>query len=423
MKLKDKPGIETWDKIAVCKVTGDEITYLEGQFLNLKQFLTRRSIKFDVPLEPTLHFEIIDNPYKDTPRCNCKICSKVFKDPTNKSGMLTTHILNKHNVEIKDYIAQYPTEEHLFSNYKLKQNKIDGEGYEGENGIQCPICKKWFKAIKATHTALHGMTPTEFKKFTGMESLLSEKSKEKAKEVYYIEGGLCAYKKPRTKPEKVKKELNKFSRKREIKMFMAGVDYHTYDYETIRKEGAHFIYKITSPSGKCYIGRTSEFYGRMRRHEEVSKDSATTGLYYAVKKYGWESMVVEIIDIAVDKKEAIKKELEWITFFDSYRHGYNRTLKTEGGGCPIDPSDTEAYAEYIQRMSDRMKGQPAPNKGIPMTEEAKQKMKEKAKGRFSLEWFIERYGIEKGTQMYDDRGESARSRAMGNDGKFGSKAS
>ena len=37
------------------------------------------------------------------------------------------------------------------------------------------------------------------------------------------------------------------------------------------------------------------------------------------------------------------------------------------------------------------------------TEEALVKMKEKAKGRFSLPWFIERYGEEEGQFKYSER--------------------
>jgi len=401
MQGKYKPGIENWDKLAICKVNGTELKYEEGgKNVGLKQYVTRLGIKTDDYMS---YYDVVDNHYKDTPRCSCKICNKTFKDESNKSGMLTVHIVDIHGATVDNYLQAYPDQSYLFSHQKSKIDKVTGKGYEGENGIQCPICKKWFKAIKNAHTMQHGMTPTEFKKFTGLDSLLSDKSKEKAKEVYYIEGGLCAYKKPKTRPEKVKKEVSKTSKKREIKSFMAGVDYHTYDYETIKKEGAQVIYKITSPSGKCYIGRAEDFYNRMRTHKCESSNQYNGGVYAAIRKYGWESMTFEIIDIALNRAEAIEKELKWILFFDSYKNGYNRTLKTEGGGCPIDPSDTEAYAEYIKRQSDNQRGKPAPNKGIPMSEEAKQKMKEKAKGRFSLEWFIERHGEDEGKVMYQAR--------------------
>jgi hypothetical protein len=41
--------------------------------------------------------------------------------------------------------------------------------------------------------------------------------------------------------------------------------------------------------------------------------------------------------------------------------------------------------------------------GKSHSEETKQKQKEKAKGRFSLEWYIDRNGKEEGTQLYEGR--------------------
>ena len=41
--------------------------------------------------------------------------------------------------------------------------------------------------------------------------------------------------------------------------------------------------------------------------------------------------------------------------------------------------------------------------GKKHTAEARQKQKEKAKGRFSLPWFIDRYGKVKGTKKYKAR--------------------
>jgi group I intron endonuclease len=402
MKTKDKPGVENWKKLAVCKIDGNELKYTEGSVnMGLKQYLTKLGIKFENCLD---YYDIIDNPYKDVPRCYCKICNKVFKDATNKSGMLTGHITNHHKTEIKDYLEQYPSEKHLFNTQLLILNRQKELAESPDNRIQCPICMKYFKAIRNTHIQKHGMTMEEFREVTGMGEILSKKTKEISREVYYSENGLVNYKKPKTKPPVVKKEKDQFSKKKELKVFKEGVDYFTYDYDSLLKEGRHFIYKITSPSGKCYIGRTVNFYHRMSQHKKVSERSATVGLYHAVQKYGWDNMKAEVIDLADDKSEAIKKELRWINFFDSFKNGYNRTLKTQGGGSPIDQDDEpEAYAAYIKKLSDSMKGRVANNKGIPMSPESKKLMKEKAKGRYTLEWFIERNGEELGKQKYQER--------------------
>lgn len=401
MQGKYKPGIENWDKLAICKVNGAELKYEDGaKHVGLKQYITKLGIKTDDYLS---YYDIVDNPYKDIPRCSCKICDKTFKDGSNKSGMLTVHINKIHNTSIEDYVERFPEDLNLFNTYKLALDENKYLMQSEDNRIQCPICKEYMRTISRSHTEMHGMSPEDFKTFTGLTSLMSKASEEKSRETYYTENGLHTYKKPKTKPEKVKKEVSKVSKKREIKSFMAGVDYHTYDYETLKKDGIQVIYKITSPSGKCYIGRAKDFYVRMRTHKHSAENPYNNGVYSAIRKYGWENMTFEIIDVANNKYEAIEKELKWILFFDSYRNGYNRTLNTKDGGCPVDPSDIEAYAAYIKKQSDVHKGQIAPNKGIPMSEETKQRMKEKAKGRFSLEWFIERNGEELGKEMYQAR--------------------
>ena len=349
-----------------------------GKNVGLKQYVTRLGVKTSDYMS---YYDIVNNPYKNTPRCSCKMCNKIFKDPTNQSGMLTNHILNKHNVAIKDYVSQYPSEDYLFSNYKLRQNKIDGEGYEGSKGIQCPLCFKWLKKIGSSHTAQHGMTPTEFKEYTGLQTLMSEDASEIARKVYYSDVGIFT-----------KMQLE--SRK-SIKDYVVGVDYKTYDTAELDTLGIHLIYRIVSPSGKCYIGRTNDFFERMGSHrctseklnkemdEQEKKDSRCYIIHTAIHKYGWDCMTREVIDICIDQEDAVQKELKWILFFDSYENGYNSTLNTEGGHNWKSELNKETHRKYVL--------------------DALQKIKDKPGGKFSLQWYIERDGEVKGTELYNER--------------------
>ena len=376
MQGKYKPGIETWDKLAICKINGAELKYEEGgKNVGLKQYVTRLGIKTSDYMS---YYDVVANPYKDIPRCSCKICDKTFKDESNKSGMLTVHITDVHETTIENYLQAYPDQSYLFGNQKSKINKITGKGYEGDNGIQCPICLKWLKKISCSHTAQHGMTPTEFKKFTGMETLLSNKSKEVARGVYYSDEGIFT---------KMKLESRK-----SIKDYVVGVDYKTYDTEELKDLGAHLIYRIVAPSGKCYIGRTDRFFDRMNEHKSTKVASAITEgdkphkgyvLHTAIHKYGWDQMTREVIDICIDEEDAVQKELKWILFFDSYENGYNNTLNTEGGHNWRSELNKETHRKYVL--------------------DALQKIKDKPGGKFSLEWYIERDGEVKGTELYNER--------------------
>jgi len=50
--------------------------------------------------------------------------------------------------------------------------------------------------------------------------------------------------------------------------------------------------------------------------------------------------------------------------------------------------------------------------GKTHSDEAREKQKQKAKGRFSLEWYIDRYGQNEGTQLYTKRCENLRNRKL-----------
>jgi group I intron endonuclease len=161
------------------------------------------------------------------------------------------------------------------------------------------------------------------------------------------------------------------------------------------------IYKISSPIGKVYIGRTNNFDGRMAEHKcsALSKKSKNS-LYKAIRKYGWDNMIKEII-CEVETEKAQKLEEELIKAHNSVRKGYNDTYIGGGGDIWDGRRDTKEYMEWIEKMkkinnSNKMHGK-------QHSDSAKQKQKEKAKGRYSLEWFKERNGEEEGLRLYEER--------------------
>ncbi|AGM46910.1 homing endonuclease [Alteromonas phage vB_AmaP_AD45-P2] len=83
------------------------------------------------------------------------------------------------------------------------------------------------------------------------------------------------------------------------------------------------IYRHTSPSGKSYIGITSEdTYTRFRKHLRKARFGSTTNFHKAIRKYGEDCWQSEILDAfyTEDKKEAYEKEQSWI---DSEQPEYN----------------------------------------------------------------------------------------------------
>ena len=102
-----------------------------------------------------------------------------------------------------------------------------------------------------------------------------------------------------------------------------------------RKNKKLAIYRITSPSGKVYIGKDQYFPNRMVNHFHISENKKKTEhnspIHKAIRKYGWEDMIVEAVDFnAKTTDELSHREEIWIWLCNSHKRGYNQTKGGEG---------------------------------------------------------------------------------------------
>lgn len=90
------------------------------------------------------------------------------------------------------------------------------------------------------------------------------------------------------------------------------------------------VYKHTCPNGKVYIGQTKQPI--KKRWGGGSNYKHNIHFYRAIKKYGWDNIVHEILDENLDFKEANEKEVYYIKLLNSYdcNFGYNITLGGDG---------------------------------------------------------------------------------------------
>lgn len=180
-----------------------------------------------------------------------------------------------------------------------------------------------------------------------------------------------------------------------------------------------YIYKITSPSNKVYIGRAKNFDTRMIEHKSLAERGGGYTIHQAIRKYGWDNMTREIIcEVSTAKAKHIEEQ--FIRAYDSVNTGYNDTYNC-GGQFPYENMrDTEAYQTYIKKMSLATSGEKNGMYGKSHSEEAKQKQREKAQGRFSLDWFIDRNGKEEGERLYEERRQWLKNRNLKKDenGRF-----
>ena len=102
----------------------------------------------------------------------------------------------------------------------------------------------------------------------------------------------------------------------------------------MNKEKVYKIYKISFPSKKVYIGQTYDIKKRWREHltDTIKEDFKISR---ALRKYKTTIDCFEVIeDNILTQEEANAREIYWISFYDSYKNGYNSTI---GGSKNFQP--------------------------------------------------------------------------------------
>jgi len=88
------------------------------------------------------------------------------------------------------------------------------------------------------------------------------------------------------------------------------------------------IYKITSPSGKIYIGQSRNINLRIKDYINA-RCKLQQKLYHSILKYGWELHTFEII-YECQESELNDLESHYIKFYDSFNTEYGMNLTTGG---------------------------------------------------------------------------------------------
>jgi len=206
-------------------------------------------------------------------------------------------------------------------------------------------------------------------------------------------------------------------------------------------------------NGKKYVGASRNICGRWLKHEQNSNSGIKRKLYNATRKYGLENFDKEIIEeINSNKSDFYIKQREdyFIDFYNSIKEGYNvekgyntityhpeknriinqisekaKNRKWINNGekqITCDVKDIQDFLEegwvfgrlpfsddHIKQLSNSHKGHKLTQKqkdawcpigGRPHSKETKKIMSKKTMGRYTLKWYIEKYGKEKGIVKY-----------------------
>ena len=112
------------------------------------------------------------------------------------------------------------------------------------------------------------------------------------------------------------------------------------------------IYKITSPSGKIYIGQSSNIERRMIEHKYRSK-AKNLKLYSSLRKYGIENHIIKVLFLSENKYEKDRMEGIYIRYYNTIENGLNHIDVLSGGSGFTGKKHTE---ENILKSKERMKG-------------------------------------------------------------------
>jgi hypothetical protein len=156
-----------------------------------------------------------------------------------------------------------------------------------------------------------------------------------------------------------------------------------------------YIYKITSPSNKIYIGQSTipinrkiDSYRKMELYNVGIRKIVS-----AIQKHKWENMLFEVIEENTNWStyELDQHEIYWISFYDSVNTGYNMT--TGGGGVNSECARALAINHHAS-MSDEKKekrkincskGQLKRYQEMPDSEKTRKQKSESHKGTYKIE--------------------------------------
>lgn len=140
-----------------------------------------------------------------------------------------------------------------------------------------------------------------------------------------------------------------------------------------------FIYKITSPNNKVYVGKTYNLKKRINSHRCSAKKGNNIILHNSIRKYGWENHVLEVIE-EIEDCILNEREIFWIAELKTYVYDNPQGMNMTKGG---DGQRTTWMhkTELRKWYSDRFSKEGNPFYGKKHTESAKKKMSIAARER------------------------------------------
>lgn len=134
------------------------------------------------------------------------------------------------------------------------------------------------------------------------------------------------------------------------------------------------IYQLKNlRTGKLYIGKSSDYKKRWKRHQANANKGINRYLYDSMRYHGFDAWELSLLE-EVDEVSSNERERFWISELDTlYPNGYNMTEGGDGGNTLSEWSEEERMRLWASQAEKR--------KGRKVSEETKKLISEKAKGR------------------------------------------
>lgn len=127
------------------------------------------------------------------------------------------------------------------------------------------------------------------------------------------------------------------------------------------------IYKITSPSGKVYIGQSIDIEKRIKKYKCIYNSRGQIALNNSLKKYGYEIHKFEVIE-ECDITILNERERYWQDYYNVLKKGLNSKLTT--------------YKDKSGKLSEATKAKMSKSlKGRIITDEWRKNLSKAGKGR------------------------------------------
>ena len=131
------------------------------------------------------------------------------------------------------------------------------------------------------------------------------------------------------------------------------------------------IYVIKYPNGKVYVGQSLDIFGRWHNHVKTSRSAGKRPLLpsdSALKKYGVDNCELEVLEVC-DAEHLNDREAFWIESKEAMISG------GKGYNCTIEHKEKRIFSDETRlRMREAAKRKP------PMTEETKHRISKATKG-------------------------------------------